>query len=275
MANQLVAAFHEAIVQQSSGERPYVTTYDPFHGDVVQQGIIIDKLLAIQNWTALNKVSNYDPTQAAGAYLFAATPFDTNYQSVAENTLDSMIGGQYDVFPYVSPLSIQIFAQASHDINFTGRVEMRDWVGGLTFGNNATGVDPDQQFLEWAHTLAENYNAEVTIDSTEFANCDSSDEDPLDNCMWDPRQPQVDSNDQYHSDVYNEFRGPDGRRYAWSFLRDRNQIVVVDRDRNTASYVTVRNYNQDVIASQDDGTAGAYYYELPIKYTLDYFDYYN
>jgi hypothetical protein len=37
----------------------------------------------------------------------------------------------------------------------------------------------------------------------------------------------------------------------------------------------VRNYNQDVVASQDDGTAGAYFYELPIKYTLDYFNAYN
>jgi hypothetical protein len=270
VANQLVAAFHEAIVQQSSGERPYVTTYDPFYGDVVQQGIIIDKLLAIQNWTALNKVSNYDPTQAAGAYLFAASPFDTNYQSVAENTLDSMIGGQYDVFPYVSPLSIQIFAQASHDINFTGRVEMRDWVGGKVFGG--PGVDPNQQFLDWAHNIAQQYNA-TTISDTVFAGCVA--QTPLDDCLWDPRVAQIDSNDQYHSDIYNEFRGPDGRRYAWALIADRNQIVVVDRDRNTASYVTVRNYNQDVVASQDDGTAGAYYYELPIKYTLDYFDTYN
>jgi hypothetical protein len=272
VANQLVATFHKAIIQQSSGERPIATTYDPFYGDVVQQGIIIDKLLALQNWTALYQITNYDPTQSAGAYLFAATPFDANYQSVSEDTLDSMIGGEYDVFPYVSPLSIQMFAQASHDINFTGRIEMRDWVGGLVFGGPE--IDPDRQFLDWAHTLAENNNAS-NIDGTVFAGCDTQTANELDNCLWDPRVPQVDSNDIYHSDNYNEFRGPDGRRYAWSFLHDRNQIVLVDRDRNTASYVTIRNYNQLVIASQDDGSSGAYQLELPIKYTLDAFDTYN
>jgi hypothetical protein len=270
VANQLVATFHKAIIQQSSGERPYVTTYDPFYGDVVQQGIIIDKLLALQNWTALTQISNYDPTQAAGAYLFAATPFDTNYQSVAEDALDSMIGGEYDVFPYVSPLSIEIFAQASHDINFTGRIEMRDWVGGYVFGGPE--IDPNQFFLDFVHQLAQDNNASA-LDAMAFAGCVAG--QPLSDCVWDPRVPQVDAMDSYHSDNFNEFRGPDGRRYAWSKLRDRNQIVMVDRDRNTASYVTIRNYNQLVVASQDDGSSGAYQLELPIKYTLDSFIGYN
>ncbi len=270
VANQLVAAFHKALVQQSSGERPYVTIYDPFYGDVVQQGIVIDKLIAIQNWTALSRVSNYDPTQAAGAYLFAATPFDLQYQAIAEDTLSSMVGGQYDIFQYVSPLSIQMFAQASHDINFTGRIEMRDWVGGYVFGGPE--VDPNQFFLDFVHTLAQTSNGPL-VDPAAFAGCVFG--QPLGSCTWDPRAPAVDANDQYHSDNYNEFRGPDGRRYSWTYLRDRNQIVMVDRDRNTASYVTLRNYNQLVIASQDDGSGGAYQLELPIKYTLDAFNAYN
>ncbi len=49
-ANQLVAAFHESIIQQSSGERPYRTVYDQYYGDVTQQGIILDKLFAMQGW---------------------------------------------------------------------------------------------------------------------------------------------------------------------------------------------------------------------------------
>jgi len=273
VANQLVAAFHKAIIQQSSGERPYITVYDQFSADVVQQGIIIDKLLALQNWTALYQISNYDPNQAAGAYLFAATPFDSNYQSVAEDTLLSMIGGQYDIFQYVSPLSVQMFAQASHDINFTGRIESRDWVGGKAFGGPE--IDPNRPFLDYFHNLAAVNNAEADTDPVIFKNCSESTPDELDACAWDPRTPQLNANDIYHSDPYNEFRGPDNRRYAWASIADRNQIVVVDRDRNTASYITIRNYNQDVVTSQDDGSQGAYYLELPIKYTIDSFDAYN
>jgi hypothetical protein len=272
VANQLMASYHEAIIQQSSGERPFVTTYDPFYGDVIQQGIILDKLFAMENFTALYEITNYDPTQAAGAYMFAATPFDSNYQDVAENALLSMLGGQYDVFAYFTPLAIQQFAQASHDINFTGRIELRDWVGGQQFGNGAAGIDPNQPFLDFVHTLAQQNNG-TSIDPNVFAGCTAN--EPLNSCAWDPRVPQENADDQYHSDPYNNFRGPDGRRYAWTYLRDRNTIYLVDRDRNVASYVTVQNYNADVYAQHDDGSSGAYYLELPIKYTFDYFGQYN
>jgi hypothetical protein len=271
VANQLVAAFHEAIIQQSSGERPFVTTYDPFYGDVIQQGIILDKLFAMQNWTTLNPISNYDPTQAAGAYLFLATPFDVNYEDVAENTLLNMIGGQYDVFAYFTPLAIQNFAQASWSINFTGRTELRDWVGGYTFGGPAgnAGIDPDPQFLAWAQTLAQQNNAEE-IDPVVFAGCKQG--LPLTDCTWDPRLPQTDPTDQYHSDPYQNFRGPDQRRYIWTYIRDRNQMFVCDQDRNVATFVTMENYNADVVAEHDDGTTGAYGLEFSVLYGFDYFN---
>lgn len=272
MANQMVGAFHKAIVQQSSGERPYVTLYDSFYGDVTQQGIIIDKLLAIQNWQALYEVNNYDPVQAAGAYLFSDAMFgDPAYQSIAEDTLLSTLGGEYGLaFPYVSPLSIQMFAAASHDINFPGNPDIRDWVGGYAFGGPE--LDCNQPFLDYVHSMAQQANA-TAIDPVVFAGCVQG--EPLNNCVWDPRISQVDGNDQYHSDNYNEFRGPNGRRYAWAMIADRDQIVVVDRDRNVASYVTIRNYNTDIVATHDDGYSGAYGYELPIKYTIGYFLNYN
>jgi hypothetical protein len=272
VANQLVAAFHEAIIQQSSGERPFISTYDPFYGDVIQQGIILDKLYAMQDWTTLSQISNYDPTQAAGAYLFDATGFDANYQDIAENTLLSMLGGQYDVFAYFVPLAIANFAQASHDVNFTARTELRDWVGGQTFGSQQAGGDGVQSFLDYVHNLAQQANA-YNIDPVVFAGCVQG--QPLDSCAWDPRIAQTDSNDVYHSDAYNDFRGPDDRRYVWTYLPDQNVYYLVDRDRNIASYVTMINYNADVYAQHDDGDSGAYYLELPIKYTFGYFNQYN
>ncbi len=271
-ANQLVATFHKAIVQQSSGERPYVTLYDSFYGDVTQQGIIIDKLLAIQNWMAMYEINNYDPVQAAGAYMFSDAAFgDPTYAAVAEDALLSTLGGEYGLaFPYVSPMSVGMFAEASHDINFPGYWYTRDWIGGFVFGGPE--LDPNQSFLDYFHTIAQNSNA-TQVDPVEFAGCVLG--QPLNNCMWDPRIPNVNDNDQYHSDDYNEFRGPDGRRYSWAWIADRNQIVVVDRDRNVASYVTLRNYNTDIVATHDDGSSGAYGLQLPIKYTMGYFQYYN
>jgi hypothetical protein len=81
----------------------------------------------------------------------------------------------------------------------------------------------------------------------------------------------------HHSDGFNEFAGPDGRRWIWAYVPSRNQWIAVDRDRNIASYLIVRDYTQDVINQQDDGNypGAAFDYELEMKYLLDAFTYYN
>jgi hypothetical protein len=90
-------------------------------------------------------------------------------------------------------------------------------------------------------------------------------------CTWDPRTPQINTDDVYHSDPFNEFRGPDDRRYAWCPISDRNQAMIVDRDWNTATYILVRQWNTDVTYALDDGSGGnaAYQLELPLKYFLN------
>src|SRR6202011_3788034 len=52
-AGQLIAAFHKATIQQSAGERPYASVYDKYYGDQQQQGIILDKLVAMQSFAGL------------------------------------------------------------------------------------------------------------------------------------------------------------------------------------------------------------------------------
>ena len=74
-AASLMAAFHEAIITQSPGQRPFVTQFDDFFGDVTLQGITLDKLDALQSFLALWEVDNYDPTQSAGAYISSFAPF--------------------------------------------------------------------------------------------------------------------------------------------------------------------------------------------------------
>jgi hypothetical protein len=285
VANQLSAAFHLAMVEQASGERPFITTFDPYYGDVTQQGIIIDKNYALQNFTTLYPVDNYDPTQAAGAYLFAAGNFDSNYQSVAQNAVNQFVGGQYDVFLYDVPLAVQNFAMTTQNPYFGGsggQTSIRDWIGAKVFGGGI--LDPNEGYLDWAANLAaqEGFGCDATgyncgnLGTPGIIPCTST-LSGLAGCTWDPRMPQLTPDDIYHSDPFNEFRGPDNRRYAWCPISDRNQLMLVDRDWNTATYVIVRNWNSDVTYNLDDGSGGnfAYQLELPLKYFLNAYQAYN
>jgi hypothetical protein len=282
IANQLVASFHHAMVEQASGERPFITEFDPFYGDVVQQGIIIDKNDAVMNYTTLYPVDNFDPTQAAGAYITASIQLDNNYGSIAQSTVNDFVGGQFAAFLYDSPLAAQNFAQMTQDPYFPasgGTASIRDWIGGKVFGGY--GTDPDPQYIAWAAQLASTwgfgcdaqgqscgYGGPGIIVCNSFA--------PQD-CTWDPRTRQVNVDDIYHSTSFNEFRGPDNRRYAWCPITDRNQILLVDRDWNTATYVMVLAWNSDVTYAQDDGSGGnaAYQLELPLKYFINAYWTYN
>ncbi len=254
-ANQMVGAFHKAVIQQASGERPYRTVYDKFYGDVTQQGIILDKLFAMQGWVGMWPTDNYDPNQA-GSYIASYSGIgDDSYTTVAEDAVDSMIGGQYDVYPYFVPLAVAQFAQDTHSPSFSGRIDVRDWIGGHTFTRL-----PD--FLDYFRDLAVQTNA-MAQNPTLYAGCTT-----VATCTYDPRG---------ISDNHNEFFGPDRRLWIWSYIPDRNQWVAVQKERNTASYVIVRNYTDDVIAQLDDGAhpGGAYGALLPMKFFLDSFNNFN
>jgi hypothetical protein len=198
---------------------------------------------------------NYDPNQWLGAYITAyAFDMDASYQTVTEDTLVSMIGGQYDVYPYFKPLAVSQFAMDTHDPAFSGRIQMRDWIGGKLF-------DREVDFLDFFRGLA-----------VKHGQCAK-----LETCDYDPQQPQTNPADGQHSDKYNEFIGPDSKRYIWAYIPSRNQWVVADRDRNIASYVVIRGWTQDVINQQDDGQypGTAFSHELQMKYFLDAFKYYD
>jgi hypothetical protein len=256
VTNQLVASFHEAIIQQSDGERPVATVYDQFYGDVTQQGIILDKLDAMQYWVGIWPGDNYDPNQA-GAYFasYSDTP-DLSYETVAQNAVSSMIGGQYDAFPYFAPSAVALFAQDTHNPAFSGSLQIRNWIGGKVF----MGADPIQDFLDYFRDLASQHNY-VSADGT--VDCSHG----FDSCTYDPRTV---------SNNYNEFIGPDQTYWAWAYIPDRNEYVAVQKYINTASYVIVRAYNNDIVYNLDDGSTGnAYGVELPMKYYLDSFNQYN
>jgi hypothetical protein len=264
IANQLVASFHKAVIQQSDGERPVATIYDQFYGDVTQQGIILDKLDAMQFWVGLWPGTNYDPNQA-GAYFasYSDTP-DGSYQTVAQDAVSSMIGGQYDAFPYFAPSAVALFAQDTHNPAFTGSLQIRNWIGGKVF----QGANPIVDFLDYFRDLA-SQNKYVAPDGA--IDCSQG----FDACNYDPRT--LSTVDGGVDPSHNEFIGPDQTYWIWAYVPDRNEYVAVQKYVNTASYLIVRAYNDDLVLNLDDGnTPGAAYGdELQMKYYLDSFEYYN
>jgi hypothetical protein len=271
-AEQLVAAFHEAVIQQGSGQRPYLTQFDPYFGDVTQQGIAIDKELAFVNWLGLWLFDNYDPSQANGYYGSAMTigPAGGTEPAQSWSAASSMLGekGPWDAYPGFFPTAVTLFAHDTHTATFTGLgfAQMRDWIGGHVFTRL-------QDVFDYFKNIAvQNPHAEI------FAN-DPLATDPGKNegcstfttCTYNPMTPQQSALDIGHSNSATQaFIGPDNRRWVWVYLNDRNLWFVVDQDRNPSSYYQVYTYNQDVNTVYDDGNIGAVYtYDEKIKFMID------
>jgi hypothetical protein len=258
--NQMVAAFHLAIIQQASGERPFATIIDKFSGDITQQGITLDKQFAMQGWVALWPQDNYDPNQR-GSYISSySTSFDPQYGSLAEKAVASMVGQDvFDSFPYLKSAAVVQFAKDTHDQNFTGRQELRDWVGAKVFTRQ-------QDYLDFFRAAA--------IAAGKYPQLGCGAGGSLTTCNYDPTKPRVQDTDTSLSDPYNEFIGPDDKRYAWVYVRDRNNWVFVDRDRNIATYKIVHDYNVNVTKAEETGSVALEWLK-PVKYFIDAYSQFN
>ncbi|HEY2902049.1 MAG TPA: zinc-dependent metalloprotease [Polyangia bacterium] len=247
-ANSVVAAFHEAVIQQTSAQRPLASVYDNFYGDVTQQGITLDKFMAMVNWVGLWPILNYNPN-VLGSYIASWDIGDSSFASVAQSAVTSMLGGQYNEFPYFVPTAVSLFAQDSHSPQFyaTGNVQPKEWIGGFVFNNQL-------DFVNYFKTLAVNAGTCTTFDT----------------CKYDVTDDTVTNATPDHV-----FFGPDGLKYIWTYIRSRDQWVVARADRNPASYNIILNYNVDLFENFDDGTNGAVGLEYPIRYTLDAFKIYE
>jgi hypothetical protein len=267
IANQLAATYHRAIIEQSSGERPFITSYDPFYGDVTQQGIQIDKVTATGSFSQLwPAISNYDPSQAAGFYLtsFGGQAGDAAYTAVSQDVLADYLGASYATYQYSQVGPIAAFADAVHSPAFGGNLQLQTWVGGHAFNR-------ERDFLDYVHSIAINYN---------FQNCDVNDQNcapctSLDNCTWDPRELQDASYQLTQSDRYNRFQAPDGRTYIWGYIKSRNQWVLADKDRNNSTYAIMLSWTVDVANQEDDGSFGASALEYKVRYIVDAFTYFD
>jgi hypothetical protein len=261
-AASIQAAFNEAIIEQTAGQRPYATVFDPFYGDETQQGIILDKQFAMQAFVGLWEVENYNPNDR-GAYLSSWSSFDaaspgqtsvsSQYQSVAETAVDAMIGGQvqYAAYPYFIPAAVALFAQDTHSSPFLelgSRIEAKDWIGGQVF-------EREQDLIDFFKNLA-----------LQAGQCSSFTTCKFD--VTDPTQVQQNSQDGH-------FTGPDGLGYVYAFLPSRKVWVLARQDRNIVTYFNLIAYNTDILASSDDGSNGTYALEYAVKYTIDAYQAYE
>jgi hypothetical protein len=256
-AELLDAAFHEAIIQQSTGERPYETQYDPYFGDVTQQGIAADKEISFVNWLGLWPYDNYDPSQSAGYWDSSMVQGPGDQQpSQSWSTVGSMLGekGPWDAYPEFFPNAVALFGHDTQSSLFTvlAYPQMRDWIGGHTFVREQDAID---------------YFANIAVQNPQGLNGCTT----FETCTYNPMLPSVDAADVGHSNPTTDaFIGPDGRRWVWTYLADRNVWVFCDQDRNSALYFQVLTYNQDILVTFDDGnTPNAYNYQAKIKYMID------
>lgn len=273
--NQMVAAFYLAIIQQSAGERPYVTIINKFNGDVEQQGITLDKTFAMQNWIGTWPSLNYDPNQTGTFISSFGTQFDQEYNAVAQDAALSMIGGkQFDSFPGLKFGAVALFAKDTHSTTFTGEEKMKDWVGGLVFNREdellnyfRTRAVKAQKFPE----LGCAKRTPSTVPDHLVNGVKLTDDPTTETCKYDPRVARTSDAQRWYSDKFNEFTAPDQQGphdWAWVYIKDRNQWVFVDKNRNIASYKIVRDYNTQVTFPNEE-TDAAFQYRKQVVWYLD------
>lgn len=112
-ANGMIMGFYDAVINQSSSFRNYQTEFDPFYGDILRVGIIIDKLFTMLAFMDLQDVYDYDPNFETYVAMYDA-PFGTKNAALAQRVLDNMLGANYDIFPWFRYFAIDIFGYVTN-----------------------------------------------------------------------------------------------------------------------------------------------------------------
>jgi hypothetical protein len=251
----MAAAFHKAVIQQASGERPFATSVDQRFGDVNVQGIIIDKVFAAQGWLGLAPVLDQNPN-TTGRYSAPYTEFISDlYSTVALDTLDTVLGGGYDTYPWLIQSNIALFAQDSHSQNFNiNFAQLREWTGVQTFFL-------EDQFLQFFQTKAKAAGFVGTSPQTGLpVDCSNDAVAAGKPCTYDPRE---------FDDSLQTVTLPDGHTWVWIYLPDRNMWIASERDRNPVMYRRMRDYTTTL--AQGRGSNDLYNLERPLKFYVDAF----
>ena len=123
-AISMIMAFYDAINNQSASFRNYQTEFDPYYGDILRMGIIVDKLYATIAFMDLQEVYNYNPNIQDYVSLYDA-PLTSQNASIAQRVLDNMLGSNYDTFPWFRYYALFIFGDVTNT-NLVGNVQLKE-----------------------------------------------------------------------------------------------------------------------------------------------------
>jgi len=152
-AIDMTMAFYDAIINQPASLRNYQTEYDPFYGDIIRLGIVLDKLHAVFAFMDVTEVFDYSPN----IYTYVAmydVPFGTRNSALAQKVMDNMLGSRYDTFRWFRYLGINLFAWATNG-NDIGSVGLKERIAIRRFENRS----------EFAEEFGEGALVEATADN--------------------------------------------------------------------------------------------------------------
>lgn len=129
----MTIAFYDAVINQPASFRNYQTEYDPYYGDIIRLGIIIDKLYTTFAFMDLQEVYNYDPSVYTYVSMYDA-PFGNPNDALAKRVLDNMLGASYDTFPWFRYYALLIFSSVTNS-NLVSNIELKDRIAVRRFEN--------------------------------------------------------------------------------------------------------------------------------------------
>lgn len=131
----MTMAFYDAVINQSASFRNYQTEFDPFYGDILRIGIIIDKLFTTFAFMDLQEIYNYNPDIYTYVSMYDAPFGDRNF-ALSQRVLDNMLGASYDTFPWFRYYAIGIFSSVTNS-NLVGRAELKERIAIRRYENDA------------------------------------------------------------------------------------------------------------------------------------------
>ena len=95
--------------------------------------------------------------------------------------------------------------------------------------------DRQQDFLDFIRNIAVQHGF---ADPTTGVTCIQ-----IDTCPYDPRLPRMSPQDVHQSNALNQFIGPDGRSYVWTWYQPLNQWFEAAAGYSPQGYAQITDYN--------------------------------
>ncbi|MBI5510207.1 MAG: zinc-dependent metalloprotease [Deltaproteobacteria bacterium] len=211
-ANAMLISYYNAVINESASFRNYQTEYDPYYGDILRLGIIIDKYFTTIAFMDFQETWNYDPNVYTYVALFDVPFGDKNYV-LNQKVLDNFLGANYDTFPWFQYTALEYFAWATNS-NLINSVDLKERIAIRRYNT--------------AEALNEEF-PEALVDAALAA-------DPERIVPTNPARLFV------HQ----------GEQYVYAYLKDRGYHLVAGEARNPVSFQYIKDYNDTLYASADE-----------------------